>query len=160
MIDKKKFMKPGDFHWVVSATQHTGTMFTSEGEKLFTIPALCEGQHDNWKATRGDTPPGFYKFGIIYTQDKSNLADLFAYGEICLDMIDLEGQETGSGRGGISTHGGGTSLRNPLADFQPLAPTHGCIRVHNKDLKKTLTPLVRKAQKAGRTVFVSVVDRV
>lgn len=160
MIDKKKYMKPGDYHWVVSTIQHTGTMFTSEGKKLFTIPALCEGQHDNWKAPRGDTPPGFYKFGTVYTQDESNMADLFAYGEICIDMIDLEGQETGNGRAGISAHGGGTALANPLSAYQPLIPTHGCIRVHNNDLKKTLAPLVVKAKKEKRTVFVSVVDRV
>lgn len=160
MIDKTK-MKPGDKHAIVSAIYNTMTCYDHTGKKLWSVPAFPVGQHRNWRETGGDTPPGSYKAGITYTQirGRDSRAVCDAYGRKCIDLIDLEGQETGNNRGGISIHGGGTGLPDPWAPYQMLLPTLGCIRTHNHDLEVTIVPEVEATQKAGHTFFVSVVDR-
>lgn len=157
-INLKTQMKSGDFHMVISADTNKGTVFNAKGEKQFTIPCFPWGQHADWHATNGDTPPGLYKVGVVYTQvrGRDSRAICNAYGPFCLDLIDLEGQERDNGRDGVSIHGGGSGLPDPWADYQLLTYTHGCVRVHNKDLVDKLTPLVRKCQKAGFTFYVTV----
>lgn len=155
----KKIIKPKDMHMVTSAKYGRSALFTAQGVKKWSVPSLCEGQHDNWKVARGDTPPGLYKAGQIFYQDGSDIAQSNSYGPICIDLIDLEGQETGYGRAGISAHGGGTGLPNPLADFQLLIPTHGCIRLHNHDMIHRVTPAVKWTRSQGGVFYWSVVDR-
>jgi len=160
MIDKTK-MKRHDRHAIVSAEYNTISCYDKDGNKRWTRPAYPWGQHRNWKKPQGDTPPGSYKAGIIYTQvrGRDSNAVCNSYGRYCVDLIDLEGQETGNGRGGISLHGGGTGLPDPWAEYQMLLNTEGCIRTHNKDLEDVIVPEIQKCQKLGGTFFLSVVDR-
>jgi hypothetical protein len=153
-------MGPNDLHLVCSAQYHKAGLFDHEGKKLASYDCLCDGQHSNWHIARGDTPPGTYKAGIVYHQSFANLPELHSYGFICIDLIDLENQETGNGRSGISLHGGGTGLPNPLALMQELIATLGCLRFHNQDLEEDIAPRVTKCQKAGGTFYISVTDRV
>ena len=147
----KSRMTPGDVHFVVDRSERTLKAFSDHGVLLFAFPALAWGQHENWRAPNGDTPPGLYKCGVIYTTTGEA-----PYGPFCIDLVDLENQETGNGRAGISLHGGGSGCPDPFADFQPLLPTHGCVRVHNAHLSQKIKPLVASKQLAGSTVYVSV----
>lgn len=148
----KSIMKPGDVHIVVNGSAQRATCFDKNGKKLWSIPARTWGQHSNWRMPMGDTPPGLYKCGVIY--DTRGEA---AYGRYCIDLIDLENQETGNGRAGISMHGGGTALKDPHAPYQGWATTHGCIRTQNHDLEAVVEPTVRKCEKAGNVAYVTVV---
>lgn len=164
-LNIKTIMKSGDLHCVVNAKTNMAVVFTAKGEKLkkangdnLTFPAFPWGQHDDWRSNAGDTPPGLYKAGLIYEQirgrDAAHICN--AYGPFCIDMIDLEGQESSNGRAGISMHAGGSGLPDPWAPYQPLTYTHGCIRVHTKDLTDVIVPLIRKTQKAGYTFYITV----
>lgn len=161
---KKKpqdFVKPDEqwFHIVVNDPLSSAKAFSQDGSKLWEVPALARGQDDRWTVRRGDTPPGLYEIGQIYNDiDQCGLlpvatATLRSYGWISFDLIDLEGQESGIGRSGIMLHGGGSACGWPGAwnPLQTLYPTHGCIRMHNQDLRDRVLPLAEK----GR-VFVSV----
>lgn len=159
MFDVRKNMGPNDLHLVCSAKYGKASLFDNTGKKKYTVACLCEGQHDNWRLPRGDTPPGAYKAGVVYTQTSANLSQLYSYGRKCVDLVDLDNQETGNDRSGVSLHGGGTGLPNPVARLQELIPTWGCIRVHNADLEEKIVPDVERCQKRGGTFFVSVVDR-
>lgn len=151
MSDIKARMKAGDVHVIVDRSERTAKAFAKDGSLLFAIPALAWGQSENWHQPNGDTPPGLYKCGLIY--DTRGEAP---YGPFCIDLVDLENQETGNGRAGISWHGGGSACPDPFADFQPLLPTHGCVRSHNAHIVHKVEPMARKAQSAGRTVYVTV----
>lgn len=158
---KKKpqdFVKPGQdwFHIVVNDPTATAKAFDRNGVKLWEVAALARGQDDRWSVRRGDTPPGLYKVGEIYPDYEipgSPLETLRSYGWYSFDLIDLEDQESKVGRSGIMLHGGGSACGWPGAwePRQPLHPTHGCIRMHNIDLRDRVLPLARQ----GR-VFVSV----
>lgn len=135
----KKLMKPGDYHLVVNGQAQRMAAFDHTGKKLWTIPCRPWGQHRHWREPYGDTPPGLYKCGVVYDTKGED-----AYGPYCIDMIDLEDQETGNGRAGISLHGGGTGLLNPHAPYQGWRNTHGCLRVQNADLLDKVLPLVKR----------------
>lgn len=154
--------KPGDFHLVVNDYSETMKAFDFHGSKLFTIPCLARGQggDSEWQSPNTDTPPGLYKVGSVWRDyerlgenPKSVPADLMPYGWFTLDLEELEAQERRYGRAGIAIHGGGSALgrRGCWAPRQPLVTTHGCLRVHNADLRDKIVPLLSKG-----TVFVSV----
>lgn len=145
-------MKAGDLHLVVNGALRKATLFNAKGEKQWSIAAGTNGQHSNWREPMGDTPPGLYKAGIIY--DTKGEA---AYGRWCIDLIDLDNQETGNGRAGISLHGGGSASPDPFAPWQGLPATHGCIRVNNYDLENRVEPAVRRVQAAGFTFYITVI---
>lgn len=146
----KDRMKPGDIHFVVSKEGRSLKLFEADGKSTWRCEARCFGQHSNWKATNGDTPPGLYVVGTIYdTQGEE------PYGSHCLDLEDLEGQETGNGRAGISLHGGGSGLPDPFAPYQGWVNTHGCIRVQNVHLEK-IVAMVRKCKYRGGKVYLTV----
>lgn len=71
-----------------------------------------------WKWTGGDTPPGRYRLGTIYVIPPGD-PDRQVFGEFCVDLVDLENQEGGYGRAGISIHAGRTLY----------TPTYGCVRM-------------------------------
>ena len=150
-------MKPTDYHLVASSVTKRLKAFQGDGKLLFEIDCLCDGQHPNWRASGGDTPPGLYKLGQVY-DDRTVPSVIpsdrtaYAYGWITFDMIDLEGNEDNNYRAGICMHGGGTGLGYPYYwdAYQELIPTYGCIRLHNADLVEILE-LTKKG-----TVFVSV----
>jgi hypothetical protein len=156
MPDIKARIKPGDYHIVVSSRHSVASIFNHKGEKIGrSYPARTLGQHRFWKERDGDTPPGLYLCGVIYNTENPR-SDLHAYGRRCVDLIDLEGQETGNGRAGISLHGGGSALPDPTAPFQGWANTHGCIRIQNGHLMKVFVPLIETAQKSGKNVYLTV----
>ena len=153
--------KKGDSHLIVNDANETMKAFSFEGKLLWEIPCLARGQYSDfeWKITNSDTPPGLYKIGAIY-KDYEKVGDkpaydrtLMAYGWYSFDMVELENQETGNGRAGIMTHGGGSANGWPgaWAPKQPLVPTHGCVRCHNIDLRDKILPLAKTG-----TIFISV----
>jgi hypothetical protein len=141
------------FHIVVNDVSERARAFDHNGKELWNVPALARGQRSNWSIRRGDTPPGLYRLGLLYDDyeklgDKPGYcADLQSYGWYSWDLIDLEGQETGIGRSGIMLHGGGSRCGWPGAwePYQMLFPTHGCPRMHNRDLRDKVLPLYRQA---------------
>lgn len=148
--------KSGDHHLVVNALTNTVKCFSSGGALIWEKPALPVGQRPEWQEYSGDTPPGVYRIGQVWDDHKRYAGRIplnrttRAYGWITFDLVDLEGNEDGSGRAGIAIHGGGSSLPDPLAPYQRLVPTLGCIRMHNADLL-----LIRDLLKTGN-VYVSV----
>lgn len=131
-------MRPNDLHIVVNGETQKLVAYRKDGSVVYACPARCFGQHADWTRTNGDTPPGVYRCGTIYdTRGEAS------YGRWCVDLEDLEGQETGNGRAGISLHGGGSGLANPFAPYQGWQATHGCIRVQNADLER-LVSLIRE----------------
>lgn len=148
----KNLMGPKDLHLVVNGAMRSATLFNAQGEKQWRIPAGTQGQHSNWREPQGDTPPGLYSVGVIYDTKGER-----AYGRWCLDLEDLENQETGNGRAGISLHGGGSASPDPFAPWQGLPATHGCIRVNNWDLENRVEPAARRCAAAGAHLYVTVI---
>lgn len=153
--------KKGDHHIVVNDVVETAKCFDFEGKLLWELPALARGQGSDyeWKLRNTDTPPGLYKIGTVYRDYEINGdkpafdRTLMAYGWYSLDLIDLEGQETGVGRAGIMLHGGGSGNGWPgaWAPMQALLATHGCVRMHNAHLRDRVVPLLKTG-----SIFLSV----
>jgi hypothetical protein len=142
--------KVGDYHLVANAASGTVKAYEFSGKLLWERPILLQGQHDQYWAVGGDTPPGVWYLGQLHN-DKANGTMDKAFGWMFFDMVDLEGREDGNNRAGLGVHGGGSSLRDPFAPRQPLVPTLGCPRMHNEDLEKYVLPLYQKGK-----VFLSV----
>jgi hypothetical protein len=151
---------PPDTHLIANDAVETLKAFNFAGKLLWEIPALCKGVGgDNWRYNSADTPPGLYKLGILYNDiarvglNAEYDRTLKSYGWMTYDLIELENQEAGSNRAGICLHGGGSGCGWPGA-WQPrqrLFPTHGCIRIHNIELRDKVLPLYLKG-----TVYLSV----
>jgi len=156
-------LKPGDHHLVMDDKAETMVAFDHKGQRLWGVAALARGQsgETDWRSRGSDTPPGLYKIGAIYRDyeadpSKTFTAERRAYGWYSFDLIGLEGQEgpgSTDGRDGIMVHGGGSACGWPGAwlPLQPLYPTLGCIRMHNRDLRDLLLPLAGMG-----TIYVSV----
>jgi hypothetical protein len=156
-------LKAGDHHLVVDDRAETVTAFNHKGERLWTVAALARGQSSetDWRSRSSDTPPGLYQVGTIYRDFETDPSATFtaerrAYGWFSFDLIGLEGQEgpgSRDGRDGIMLHGGGSACGWPGAwlPLQPLYPTLGCIRMHNRDLRDLVLPLAGMG-----TIYVSV----
>lgn len=156
-IQIRNKMRASDYHIVINGDTKTGKIFNGAG-KLVPVAgeqnlfeARCYGQHSDWTKPNGDTPPGKYLVGIVYDTPGE-----YAYGRYCVDLIDLDGQETGNGRAGISLHGGGSGLASPFSDWQGWQSTHGCVRVQNWILTQVLVPLIKRVQAAGGKVYLTV----
>lgn len=152
-------VKPGDSYILINDRDEDAEAYDHAGNFLWKRAALARGQGQNWRANRGDTPPGLYKIGQIY-RDREQYGSspaydqtLMSYGWYSFDLIDLENQEAGNGRAGIMLHGGGSACGWPEAwkPRQRLYPTHGCIRMRNVDLRDLVLPLTQKG-----TVYVGV----
>lgn len=157
----KPELKPGDHHLVVNDVAETMKCFDHTGKLLWEVPCLARGQGSDWewRLPRTDTPPGLYKIGQVY-DDYGAVGDnclytrtRMAYGWETFDLVDLEGNEDGSGRAGICIHGGGSACGWPGAwePQQHLYPTFGCIRVYNRVTREQILPLTKQG-----TVYVSV----
>lgn len=151
--------KQGDSHIVVNAAAETAKAYSFSGVLQWEKPCLSDGQHPNWKANRGDTPPSLYRIGEIYN-DIARVGTkpafdrtLMQFGWLSFDMVDLEGKEDDNGRAGIMLHGGGSACGWPGAwhPYQALHPTLGCLRMRNADLRDFVLPLTRRG-----VVFISV----
>lgn len=152
--------KSGDSHLIVNDISETVKAFDFSGKLLWELPALARGQGSDFefKFTNTDTPPGLYKIGQIYRDYEQNSnppysRDVMAFGWYSFDLVELEGQESKYGRGGVMIHGGGSACGWPgaWAPMQPLYSTHGCVRMHNQHLRDKLLPLTKTG-----TVYVSV----
>jgi hypothetical protein len=137
--------------------------FDHKGQQLWKVAALARGQstETDWRSRSSDTPPGLYRVGAIYRDYEADPTTNFSidrrsYGWFSFDLEGMEGQEgpgSRDGRDGIMIHGGGTACGWPGAwlPLQPLHPTLGCIRMHNKDLRDRVLPLAQMG-----AVYVSV----
>ena len=157
---KKNPIRGEWFHLIVNDVNETCKAFTQDGIQRWVIPCLARGLYDNWRITSGDTPPGLYLVGRIYRDYELNgpnprVCDrnLMSFGWYSFDLIDLEGQESINRRAGVMMHGGGSACGWPGAwnPLQKLYFTHGCVRVHNQDLRDKVLPMAEQG-----TVFVSV----
>lgn len=155
----KPVLHDGDFHLVISHARRTMKAFDHTGRLLWTAPALTEGVNDDVDLPGGDTPMGLYKCGkITVTSAHEPKRTWDSYGHLFIDLVELENQEASRGRAGVGIHGGGTGLEDPLAGMQPLLATLGCVRVHNRDLRALIAPLVRAAEHIKTTVYVTVTN--
>jgi hypothetical protein len=59
--------KKGDHHLVVNAATKLAKCWAHSGLVIWEAPCLADGQHPNWKANSGDTPPGLYRIGDVYS---------------------------------------------------------------------------------------------
>jgi hypothetical protein len=153
--------KAGDSHLIVNDASERMKAFSFQGKLLWEVDCLARGQGSDfeWKLRNTDAPPGLYKVGTIYRDyeingDKPRYdRTLMAYGWYSLDLIELENQEAKYGRAGIMIHGGGSGNGWPgaWAPKQSLLPTHGCVRLHNIDLRDKIIPLLKTG-----AIFVSV----
>jgi len=156
-------LKLGDHHLVMDDKAEIISGFSHTGQRLWTVAALARGQstETDWHSRASDTPPGLYKVGTVYRDYEEDPTTSFtterrAYGWYSFDLIGLENQEgpgSRDGRDGIMLHGGGSACGWPGAwlPLQPLYPTLGCIRMHNRDLRDLVLPLTGLG-----TVYVSV----
>lgn len=153
--------KAGDTHIIVNDISETAKAYDFSGKLLWELPALARGQGSDFefKLNNTDTPPGLYKIGTIYKDYEKVGANppydrtLMAFGWYSFDMVELENQENKYGRAGIMLHGGGSACGWPGA-WQPkqrLFSTHGCVRMHNMDLRDKVLPLTKTG-----TVYISV----
>jgi lipoprotein-anchoring transpeptidase ErfK/SrfK len=153
--------KTRDSHIIVNDINQTARAFSHDGRVLWEVKALARGQGSDteYRHRNTDTPPGLYKIGEIYRDYERAGANpafdqtLRSYGWYTFDMIELENQEAKYGRAGICLHGGGSACGWPgaWAPKQQLFPTHGCVRMHNIDLRDKVLPLTKSG-----TVFISV----
>lgn len=154
-------VKPGDSYLMVNDRDVDIEAYDHTGKLLWKAPCLARGlgSDNDWRSRNSDTPPGLYKIGQIhrdYQQVGSIPAfnqTLMSYGWYSFDMIELENQEARHGRAGIMLHGGGSACGWPgaWAPRQRLHSTHGCLRMHNIDLRDRVLPLTQKG-----TVYIGV----
>jgi L,D-transpeptidase catalytic domain len=150
----------GDYHLVVNDEAETMKGFDHAGKLLFTLPCLARGIYGDreWRIPESDTPPGLYRVGQVYRDyDNPNATPQHvkqSFGWYSLDLEELEGQESNVGRAGCMLHGGGSACgwTGAWAAYQQLYCTHGCVRMHNADIKNKVLPLVD----GGGRVYVSV----
>jgi hypothetical protein len=161
---RRPVMMPGDYHIIVNDEAETAKAFDHTGKLLWKKPAMAKGVNGRttWRQG-GDTPPGLYRLGMLYrASNGESLLDVwYPYGPLCFDMEEMEGQENERGRAGICLHGGGSNAPAPLAQYQLLTRTHGCVRMHNKDLSDHVLPLTHEFKAGGwsrrkNTVYISV----
>lgn len=60
---------------------------------------------------------------------------------------------------GKEIHGGGSGAKDPYADYQEMKPTHGCIRMHNKDVDMLSKRIDSFRKRTGKDVPVRVQKR-
>lgn len=158
----KPTVKKDDVHVIINDWESKfvgeATCFNSSGIVIWRIPSVCKGvEGPRWHVRNGDTPPGLYRAGIlVLTQDNEPLSIWNSYGKYCIDMLEEEGQEKQFGRAGICWHGGGSAAPDPLADYQQLLPTFGCVRSYNRDFQDKIVPLYNALQRISAKMWITV----
>lgn len=159
-VSIKDRMKPGDVHLVADRKGRTVSAFGYDGKKLWSLPIRLEGvaggtlESPRWNVTNGDTPPGVWKV-VRPEKIPASDPDARAYGWWYLWLAPVDGAAAKIGDVGIGVHGGGSGLPDPWAARQGWTRTHGCLRMQNEDLDKTVVPLLKKTQAAGHTMWLS-----
>lgn len=149
-------VKAGDSYLLVNDRDQDIEAYDHTGKLLWKAPCLARGQgpDNDWRTRNSDTPPGLYVIGRIYKdyeQYGSSPAysqELMSYGWYSFDLEELESQEIKNNRAGIMLHGGGSACGWPgaWAPKQQLFSTHGCLRMHNVDLRDKVLPLTKKGR--------------
>lgn len=151
----------GDYHLIVNdrETEYNskGDLYRWDGVKMWSKTCLAKGQTPDFRLKNGDTPPGVYLIGECTITKGSEPASTWnAYGKYFFDLAYFSGAEEKYGRAGVGIHGGGTAAPDPLAPYQQLVPTCGCIRFYNADLEKVIYPLWQSVKGTGNKIYVSV----
>src|ERR1017187_10394646 len=149
-----------DLHCMVSGVMNTCQIYNAQGVLLRTLPAFPHGINGpSWKSWGGDTVPGLYRVtSYVPTEDPDLHGKIGAsYGKGYFYLQEMEGQEQRYNRAGEGWHGGGTGLADPLADFQELLATEGCVRSHNKDIQ-VLATVFHQVWALGGTVWFTVIQ--
>jgi hypothetical protein len=155
---KATYMKQGDYHIVVAASQHHFQVYNYEGQLAFEDEVRCDGTAGpGWQQHNGDTPPGIYRLGTpVWTLSTDDFATVKApFGPVFTPLIFLEGPFGAELRQGLGDHAGGSGLEDPMADEQGWVVTHGCCRFQGKTAKR-IAYLVDALAKAGKYVYQSV----
>lgn len=124
---------------------------------------MCEARTDGWygpgyEIQNGDTPPGLYECGQITWTRKDEPRKIWdAFGEVFVDLEELQDQERSRGRAGVGLHGGGSGLADPLAKRQGWYKTHGCVRFQNEDIVKLVKNYIIPCKSKAGTAYVNVV---
>lgn len=161
---KKPNLNAADVHVIINDWEEQNHFigeakcYSSTGELLWKIPALCKGvTGPDPSVPSGDTPPGLYLAGeLIETQSSEPQKTWAAYGKYFIDLVEQENQENQRGRAGIGWHGGGTAAPDPLALLQPLLPTLGCVRSHNKDMEEYVVKTLHQVSHNGGKMWITV----
>lgn len=148
MARPPQFTTDEDRHLVFNAALHNLKCFRRDGTVEWHMEAHGEGAGGDSSQPNGNTPPGLYHVGNVVSVGDD------AYGAYAVKLIPLD-LDKGGNRDGIFIHGGGTGLSNPSAPNQKFVKTHGCIRVHNRDLG-TVVNKVRGVQGKKGQVWVTV----
>jgi hypothetical protein len=153
-------LKKGDYHIVVNDKTETVKIFDYKGHSVYidpstgrgkALPGLAKGVYGpGTHVNGGDTPPGLYLIGDLFVSKKRDPQSIWnSYGKYCWDLIEQEGQENVRGRAGICLHGGGSGQPDPMAPFQTLLKTLGCVRMHNYHLEHCILPLTHHILPGG-----------
>jgi len=159
-MNVKKIMNKKDYHIVADGVQGRMKCYDYDGNLKWIIPCLCKGVMGPGSDVQGgDTPPGTYLVGqLTETQSDEPASTWNAFGKFFFDLVELENQEASRGRAGVGVHGGGSASPNPLAENQGLYPTHGCVRLLNKDLRDKFLNTYRYAKKNGGKLYLTVLQ--
>lgn len=132
--------------------------YASNGKLLWKIPALCKGVNGpDPNVSSGDTPPGLYLAGALTEAQTSEPPKIWnAYGKYFIDLEEQENQEAKRDRSGVGWHGGGSGAPDPLAPLQPLLPTLGCVRSHNKDMAEYVVKTYYSVKNNGGKMWITV----
>lgn len=152
----KKF-KPEDFHLLVSGAANKAKLFDAEGREVKEFDCFPHGATGpSQDIVGGDTVVGVYTLGpVVWTLNGDDLETVKRpYGWAYIYMGDLEGKEAAVDRAGEGVHGGG-HIQDYWDAHQQLTYTHGCVRLHNEDVK-WLAHLVEVQSVKKGTVYMSV----
>lgn len=144
---------------MISGTTRKCTVWNKSGTPLF----FCEARTDGWngpgyEVQNGDTPPGLYECGLVTWTKKTEPQSIWnSFGEVFVDLEELQDQEASRGRAGVGLHGGGSGLANPTAPRQGWYKTHGCVRFQNEDIVKLVKNFIIPCKAKAGTAYVNVV---
>lgn len=145
-------LRKGDLHLIFDDTANVCRVW-EKGEPSRLV-MLCPMKNDavrRWFGRWGWCPRGEFICGAPSDLESA------AFGFHFTPLFDVvaHGPMDQEKRRGIGIHGGGSGLANPFGDSQGWAPTHGCLRVQNRD-NEVLVRLIRTAQARGCKVYVTV----
>lgn len=147
-------VRDGDLHLLYNDASEKLKVFRGDGMLLFE----CDARN------RTVVPKGFGKWakcprGNFRLGSPVHVVEI-AFGNWFVPLLDIElkGPMKLFNRRGIGIHGGGSCSKKPFAPAQGWCPTHGCVRLQNKDLARLIAVMVT-IRKAGGNVWITVQDK-